>query len=300
MEGISQESDLQKLRSGSQGGSSRKSDDNAAFYSGSSGSGKRGGGGGSRSRVKCHNCDKIGHFKADCWAPGGGKEGKGPRGKGKEKEKEKEKDTAASARSKDTADAAWMALSALTDSDSEFEELTYSSDSDAISFEDFLDPVELLLDTSIAPENPEDPWADMPDLYSVEISDDEDEDELEAHEADEDSDSDSDDDELPDLQPLSDYDSDSDDDEYGDMPGLMDAEESDAEGDEGTGGGCNESEESDDCEDMYMEDSLPYDTEAYTSTFNAAALSKGGIGNSLVDTNIVDSGASRHMSGSKH
>ncbi len=140
------------------GGSSRKSDDNAAFYSGSSGKRKeRRAAGGSRSRVKCHNCDKIGHFKADCWAPGGGKEGKGPRGKGKEKEKEKEKDTAASARSKDTADAAWMALSALTDSDSEFEELTYSSDSDAISFEDFLDPVELLLDTSIAPENPRGP-----------------------------------------------------------------------------------------------------------------------------------------------
>jgi hypothetical protein len=28
---------------------------------------------------KCHNCDKVGHKKNDCWAKGGGKEGQGPR-----------------------------------------------------------------------------------------------------------------------------------------------------------------------------------------------------------------------------
>ncbi len=202
--------------------------------------------------------------------------GKGPRGKGKEKEKEKEKDTAASACSKDTADAAWMALSALTDSDSEFEELTYSSDSDAISFKDFWIPSNSFWTPPLLPRTPRTPGQICQTSTPSKNSDDEDEDELEAHtNEDSDSDSDSDDDELPDLQPLSDYDSDSDDDEYGDMPGLMDAEESNAEGDEGTGGGCDESEESDDCEDMYMEDSLPYDTEAYTSTFSAAALSKG-------------------------
>jgi hypothetical protein len=27
--------------------------------------------------TKCFNCDKPGHMKADCWAPGGGKEGQG-------------------------------------------------------------------------------------------------------------------------------------------------------------------------------------------------------------------------------
>ena len=28
---------------------------------------------------KCHNCDKVGHKKQDCWAKGGGQEGQGPR-----------------------------------------------------------------------------------------------------------------------------------------------------------------------------------------------------------------------------
>jgi transposase InsO family protein len=29
--------------------------------------------------LTCHNCKKPGHLKADCWSPGGGKEGQGPR-----------------------------------------------------------------------------------------------------------------------------------------------------------------------------------------------------------------------------
>jgi hypothetical protein len=29
--------------------------------------------------IKCHNCHKKGHIKAECWAKGGGKEGQGPR-----------------------------------------------------------------------------------------------------------------------------------------------------------------------------------------------------------------------------
>jgi hypothetical protein len=27
----------------------------------------------------CYNCDCKGHYKADCWRPGGGKEGQGPK-----------------------------------------------------------------------------------------------------------------------------------------------------------------------------------------------------------------------------
>src|SRR6266851_5898650 len=32
-----------------------------------------------KSDIKCFNCKKKGHFKAECWAKGGGKEGQGPR-----------------------------------------------------------------------------------------------------------------------------------------------------------------------------------------------------------------------------
>jgi len=31
-----------------------------------------------QSDIKCHNCKKEGHIKADCWAKGGGKEGQRP------------------------------------------------------------------------------------------------------------------------------------------------------------------------------------------------------------------------------
>jgi len=46
-----------------------------------SGGRKYGGGSGRKKDVTCHNCKKRGHFKADCWAKGGGMEGKGPKGK---------------------------------------------------------------------------------------------------------------------------------------------------------------------------------------------------------------------------
>lgn len=34
-------------------------------------------------KIKCFNCQKEGHKKDDCWAPGGGAEGKGPKQKSK-------------------------------------------------------------------------------------------------------------------------------------------------------------------------------------------------------------------------
>jgi hypothetical protein len=37
----------------------------------------------SRSGKRCNNCRRLGHFKADCWKKGGGKEGQGPKQKSK-------------------------------------------------------------------------------------------------------------------------------------------------------------------------------------------------------------------------
>ena len=36
--------------------------------------------------VECFNCGNKGHYKSDCWAKGGGKEGQGPKRKGKDKD----------------------------------------------------------------------------------------------------------------------------------------------------------------------------------------------------------------------
>ncbi|KAI0070522.1 hypothetical protein K474DRAFT_1680097, partial [Panus rudis PR-1116 ss-1] len=75
----------------------------AAFTANDKGKGK------GRRNVECFNCKKRGHYKSDCWAPGGGKEGQGPsKGKGKGKEKEGEK--AAVAKEEKSEDAAWMAI----------------------------------------------------------------------------------------------------------------------------------------------------------------------------------------------
>ena len=64
-----------------------KKDDNAAFYS-SDARRSKDGGSNSKKDKECHKCHKKGHFKADCWKKGGGKEGQGPKQKGKGKEKE--------------------------------------------------------------------------------------------------------------------------------------------------------------------------------------------------------------------
>jgi hypothetical protein len=76
-----------------------KKEDNAAFYSNDAEKGRKGGSS-SKKNVECHNCKKKGHYKSDCWAKGGGKEGQGPNQKGKRKGKEKEKDAATVAQEK--------------------------------------------------------------------------------------------------------------------------------------------------------------------------------------------------------
>ena len=76
---------------------SGEKEENSAFYSNNS----RKGGKGSSSKdlkkknVKCYNCHKKGHYKHDCWLPGRGKEGQGPKQKGKGKQKSDNKEMAA-------------------------------------------------------------------------------------------------------------------------------------------------------------------------------------------------------------
>ena len=45
--------------------------------------------GGTKPGVTCENCNKAGHTKRDCWSPGGGAEGSGPRQKKKQKKQDK-------------------------------------------------------------------------------------------------------------------------------------------------------------------------------------------------------------------
>jgi hypothetical protein len=92
---------------------SKKDEQDAAFTAGqSSEKGKKGGEGSKKSKkgMRCFNCKKLGHIARDCWASGGGAEGKGPKQKGQDKGKGKGKETAAKADEKggSDSDAVWM------------------------------------------------------------------------------------------------------------------------------------------------------------------------------------------------
>ena len=91
----------------------KKEGQDAAFAAGqSSDKGKKGNDESKKSkRVKCYNCKKLGHVVKECWAPGGGAEGKGPKQKDKGG-KGKGKDTAAKIEEKkeDDDDGVWMAV----------------------------------------------------------------------------------------------------------------------------------------------------------------------------------------------
>lgn len=82
---------------------------------------------GKKKNVECFNCKKRGHYKSDCWAPGGGKEGQGP----KDKEKSKDKASKASEKDKDKAWYVHVASDSDTDSVPDLETVSDSSfDSD--------------------------------------------------------------------------------------------------------------------------------------------------------------------------
>jgi len=71
-----------------------------------------------KKKVECYNCHKTGHYKSECWAKGGGKEGQGPRqGKGA-------KDDAALAKEKSEETKAWATIKDIE----EPEPMAYSKD----------------------------------------------------------------------------------------------------------------------------------------------------------------------------
>ena len=130
---------------------SSKKDKNAAFYSNDCEK-EKGGLNLKKKNVICHNCHKKGHYKSECWAPGGGKEGQGPKQKGKgkakteEKKDEKKKEAATSAetkgKEKEKVEEAWLAMIDPVDSRDKYYDSEDESSSDFCwsDFEDLADP----------------------------------------------------------------------------------------------------------------------------------------------------------------
>ena len=88
-----------------------------------------GGKGGKKSKkdVECYNCKKRGHYKSECWAPGGGKGGQGPKGK------EKPKETATAAAAAEKKDEAWLVFAPRLDPDDDLPELQTVPDTEESS-----------------------------------------------------------------------------------------------------------------------------------------------------------------------
>src|ERR1700678_4098222 len=102
---------------------SKKDEHDSAFVANQcSDRGKKGGEGSKKAiKGKCYNCKRVGHYAKDCWAPGGGSEGKGPKQKEK-RDKGKGKEVAAKAEDKkdvEDADGVWMV--AVDNKDDDFE-----------------------------------------------------------------------------------------------------------------------------------------------------------------------------------
>ncbi|KAF8161469.1 hypothetical protein B0H34DRAFT_652505, partial [Crassisporium funariophilum] len=60
---------------------------------------------------------------------------------------------------------------------------------------------------------------------------------------------------------------------------------------------CDNDDDNLECSRKLPADNVYLGNEAYTTTFEANTIGKTGLGDTLVDVNIFDSGASRHMSG---
>src|SRR5882724_5567290 len=61
-----------------------------------------------KKNVECYNCHKTGHYKHNCWAKGGGKEGQSPRSK--KWSRGKPKSESASTTDDKAVEGAWMAM----------------------------------------------------------------------------------------------------------------------------------------------------------------------------------------------
>jgi len=265
IDAIGDEADRKAIKSPTK---SKKDKPDAAFAAGQRFQDKRRGNGGpSRPKrdVECYNCHKKGHVKADCWAAGGGSEGKGPRSR-----KGKEKETAAKAGADADTDGVWMAnaesnVQQWLDGMSG-ENLTWDvSESVGESWEGDLRNYDAFIDECLYP--PMDELSHNPES-------------------------------LPDLLPNSpsmDLASESDISEFmlldtETCPGLQSVSDSSSEGDldvDGNWFGV----------PTNVPVSLPSDIglEATTHTFDAAMLANSTT-RTNVETELYDSGASRHMS----
>lgn len=218
----------------------------------------------SKKTIECFNCGKKGHKKPDCWAVGGGKEGQGPNQKGKGKAKEaantvKEKSNL----KEEEKEEAWMATVKVNVADFKDEGLDV-----------FAGLADDELPSTSSEGDPASDSTDFDDLF-------------------EDSDSLSDttdssgttDDGMPALQQVPDSSNEED-----DMPCLQEVLDSSDE----------EDEEFDDLEftntPFPTPDTIKNSEDAYTRTFDYAFLTESKR-EQLLEVELYDSGASRHMSG---
>jgi hypothetical protein len=254
---------------------------------------------------------------AECWAPGRGKEGQGPKGKGKGKGKGKEIETAAATAPKqESEDQAWMvnaeanvlgfaeeglnisqvinnkvvegganhvALSSLIG-------LILQGPTNGQPSVDISKVVDLLADLFETPTTPsnKDIWLSdnntMPDLATASDSSDK-EDKNNG-------------DELSGSKTLLDTDDNDD-----DMPGLQAVSDSEDEGDNEDKGNDSNDFCSELLRDLDEYEVVELDGEVYTHTFVADDITKGtstSLGSDLIDIELYDSGASRHMTGYRH
>ena len=254
---------------------SKKDNQDAAFSAGQSSEKGKKGGKKSKKGIKCYNCHKKGHTAKDCWAPGGGAEGKGPKEKDKDKDKGKGKDKEVAAKvdekescCDDDSDAVWMAMAGDGDdvncggSDAKYELWT---EDEIIADESDKQASTINVDHSPVLTEPEHSDFDVSDLFSDTLVSDNAYVDL-----------------LPDLTSISD-------------PFDGNVEEVESGSGEADSMELNKSWDSLSVDEPLVEDL----GDEPISTFVAVTLANPSISSSL-ETELYDSGTSQHMSSHKH